>query len=64
MLQNQGQDLLQTLRLYLSQFSLGVSISLVKLFQMRRWVDKWVTAWGERLGREMDRQIKLLNHFS
>lgn len=60
MLQNQGQDLLQTLRAYQSQFSLGVSSPVGRNFKMRKWADKWMNPWIERQGREMDRQIKLI----
>lgn len=52
MLQNQGQDLLQTLRAYQSQFSLGVSSPIGKNYKMRRSVDKWVNAWRDRLSRD------------
>lgn len=48
MLQNQGQDLLQTLRAYQSQFSLGVSSPVGRNFKMRKWVDKWMNPWIER----------------
>lgn len=36
MLQNQGQDLVQTSRAYQSQFSLGMSSSVGRNFKMRR----------------------------
>ena len=59
MLQNQGQDLLQTLRAYQSQFSLGMFSPVGRNFKMRTcW--KMMNAWMERLGREMESQTKIL----
>lgn len=62
MLQNQGQDLLQTLRAYQSQFGLGISSPVGRNFKIRR-CSKMMTAWMERLGREMDRQTKVLTRW-
>lgn len=49
------------LKAFQSQFSFGVSSPVGKNFNMKRWVDKRVNAWTEKLGKEMNRQIKLLN---
>lgn len=48
MLQSQGRDLLQTLRAYQSQFSLGVSSPVGRNFKKRKWADKWMNPWIER----------------
>lgn len=56
MLQRQGQDLLQTLRVHQSQFSLAVPSPAGKDFEK---VGRWMNVPIEGKGREMDRWIKL-----
>lgn len=53
----------RSLRVYQSLFSFSVSSPVGKNFKRRRWVDEWMNAYTERWIREMDRQVKLLNHY-
>lgn len=53
----------RSLRVYQSLFSFSVSNPVGKNFKRRRWVDEWMNAYTERWVREMDRQVKLLNHY-